>query len=141
MNKKGADLPGLMVWTIIYAVLFAIAFFYGASFLKTSNVEFNTNEIEDSIVATRVINCFSNNKYFDESKMGMDNLARCFYGDKYFLEIELKKKNGDNKLLLTNVPGELHSYRSIKRYVNLENENAILEINYKKNLRRYEDAA
>ena len=138
MNKKGADLSGLMVWAIIYAVLFAFAFFYGASFLKTSNVEFNTDEIEDSIIVTRVINCFSNNKYFDENKMNSNELRKCFDSDKYFLEIELKKMNGDNKLPLTNVPGELHDYRIVKRYVNLENGNAILEINYVKNLRRYE---
>ena len=141
MNKKGADLPGLMVWAIIYAVLFAFAFFYGVSFLKTSNAEFDTSEIEDSIVATRVINCFSNDNYFDESKMTLVDLTRCFDSDKYFLEIELKKKDGDNKLPLTNVPGEIHDYRNIKRYINLENENALLEINYVKNLRRYEDAA
>ena len=73
--------------------------------------------------------------------MTMAELKKCFYNDKYFLEIELKKKNGDNKPPLTNVPGELHNYRSVKRYINLEKENAILEINYVKNLRRYEDAA
>jgi len=128
MNKRGilAEKTG---YFFVYIILFGFAALYFFSILGVSNsVEFNTESIEDSVVATRVLNCFSDDNFLlDKSKMNVVDLRNCFGNDKYFLEIKLDDKD------VKNIPGELHFPRKIKRYVKLKNnEKGILEIKYVK---------
>lgn len=128
MNKRGilAEKTG---YFFVYFILFTFAAYYSLSVMGiTSSVEFNTESIEDSIVATRILNCFSDDNFLlDESKMNVVDLRNCFSNDKYFLDIKLDEKD------VKNIPGELHFPRKIKRYVKLKNnEKGILEIKYVK---------
>jgi len=100
------------------------------SFLRISEADFHAENIEDSIVATKVLNCFSDDNFLlDKTKMNSNELRRCFSNAKYFLEIKLNEEEP-----IKNVE-ELHNPRKIKRYVKLKNgEGGILEIKYVKNV-------
>ena len=128
MNKKGsAEKSG---YFIIFIVLFGISFLYAFSLLYVDKADFNTENIEDSIIATRVLNCFSDDNFLldKENKMNIVDLKDCFGNDKYRLEIKLDEEEPKK-----NTPTELRSPRKIKRYVKLKNgEEGILEIKYKK---------
>jgi len=133
MNKKGilAEKTGyVIVWTILFA--FAALYFFNILGMSSS-VAFNTESIEDSIVATRVLNCFSDDNYFfDADKMTNVEFRDCFSNAKYILEIELDKKESENKIFEPsgNVGGIT---REVRRYVKLKNgEEGILKITYRK---------
>jgi len=139
MNKRG-DIPEKTGYYILFIIVFGISVAFAAIFLSEGITEFNTGEIKDSIVATKVLSCFSGGELgvIDETEITRSSLVRCFPGAKYFLKINLDKRGGEN-LFLENTPGDLHDFRSVKRYVKLNDGEGILEIDYVKNLRRYED--
>ncbi len=132
MNKKGviAEKTGFY---IAYIFLFSFAILYAASFLGSGVTKFDTENIEDSVIAVNVLSCFSDDKLgvIDEEKLNEEELKKCFAGDKYSLRIKLDKKDGEDKVLETH--GEIKDFRSVKRYVKLKDGEGILGIDYVKN--------
>ena len=134
VNKKGQVAVEKFGFWILCAFVFAIAFTYAVFFMGFNNlVKFETGGMEDSIIATRVLTCFSGDKLgiLDEDKIKSRELKKCFNNDKYYLEINLEKENGEEIPLepYGNVGGIT---RTFKRYVKLEEGYGVLRIEYRK---------
>lgn len=132
MNKKGI-IAEKMGFYIAYIFLFALAISFALVFMVGSTTEFDSDEIEDSIVATRVLSCFSDGEIgvINEEEFNLENLKKCFSEGTYFFKIRLDKEEKKGVPLI--VGEEFGYYRTSKRYVKLKEGEGVLEIGYVKN--------
>jgi|SRR3989344_1498210 len=119
---------------IAYIFIFSFGAVITAGFIKTENVyDLKLDSAEDSVVANRIIKCFSKEDNFgiiDETKFSKDILTRCM-GDKYGLDVKLRKLEGKNNAVEIGATGEM---RTVSRYVLVDGKGAKLEVGYTKNV-------
>ncbi|MBI2507937.1 hypothetical protein HYV89_03210 [Candidatus Woesearchaeota archaeon] len=119
---------------IAYIFIFSFGAVITAGFIKTENIyDIKLDSAEDSVVANRVIKCFSEKDNFgilDEEKFSKDELTRCM-GDKYGLDVNLRKLEGKSNAVEIGAIGEM---RTVSRYVLADGKGAKLEVGYTKNV-------
>lgn len=113
-----------------YIFLLAITVGFAASFLSVED-KFSTklDLVEDSVVADRVVKCFSEDGKFgvvNISKFNDEILSKCM-GDKYLLNVKLSRLEGGD-LIIENY--NLRQSRVAHRYVVVEGKAAKLEVSY-----------
>lgn len=115
-----------------YIFLLAITVGFAASFISFEDKFLvKLEEIEDSVVANRVVKCFSKDSDFgvvDITKINGEVLSKCM-GEKYLLNVKLRKIDGDN-VFIENF--NLRKSRIVNRYVVADGKTAKLEVDYSK---------
>lgn len=119
---------------IAYIFIFSFGAVLTASYIKTENLyDVKLDSVEDSVVINRVIKCFSEKGNFgiiDEMRFSKDVLLGCM-GDKYGLDVKLRKLEGKNNAVEIGALGEM---RTVSRYVLVDGKGAKLEVGYTKNV-------
>lgn len=131
-NKKGiiAEKTGFY---IIYIFLFFFAVLYAAYNLHYQlSFKLDTSEIDDSIVANKVLSCFCNEKLGELSSEKLDlyknspnEFLKCYPAKKYGIIVYI-----DKELILDFSEG-FEKLREVKRYVLVDGNGKIFKINYK----------
>ena len=124
---------------LLYVFLFTVAVVYVASFTQPErDYVFKLGDVEDGVVANRVIRCFSEENNFgviDVAKFDINTLKKCFGESKYNLRIKLNRKKG--QIIEPLEMGNLDEVRIIRRYVLMDEGGKYgavrLEIGYNKN--------
>ncbi len=115
-----------------YIILLGIAVGIATKFISIDDdFSVKLEDAEDSVVANRVVRCFSKEGEFgvvDVSKMSDEALRNwnCM-GDKYLLNIKLVRMEGDDIKIET---GSLGQARVVNRYVIVDGKAAKLEVDY-----------
>ncbi|MBS3151412.1 hypothetical protein J4443_03485 [Candidatus Woesearchaeota archaeon] len=119
-----------------YIFLLAIAIGFAAKFISIEDKFLvKLDNAEDSVVANRVVRCFSKEGDFgvmDASKINGENgaeiLRRCM-GDKYAFNVKLARSEGNDVRIETD---NLEQKRVVSRYVVVDDKEARLEVGYSK---------
>ena len=117
-------------FVIGYIILLGIAVGFTANFISLEDKFLvKLDHVEDSVVANRVVRCFSEEKEFgviNTAKLNDETLEKCL-GDKYLLNIKLTRTEGDNIRIET---GTLGQAKVVNRYVVADGKAAKLEVGY-----------
>lgn len=113
-----------------YIILLGLAIGVAANFVSIDDkFSVKLDNIEDSVVANRVVRCFSIEGDFgviDLSKVNDETLVDCM-GDKYLLNVKLSRMEGDD-VIIENY--NLRQTRVVSRYVVADGKAAKLEVGY-----------
>jgi len=119
-----------MGYMIGYIILLGMAVGFTANFISLEDKFLvKLDHVEDSVVANRVVRCFSDEKEFgviNTAKLNDETLERCL-GDKYLLNIKLTRTEGEDIRIET---GTLGQARVVNRYVVADGKAAKLEVGY-----------
>ena len=119
-----------MGYVIGYIILLGMAVGFTANFISLEDKFLvKLDHVEDSVVANRVVRCFSDEKEFgviNTAKLNDETLERCL-GDKYLLNIKLTRTEGEDIRIET---GTLGQARVVNRYVVADGKAAKLEVGY-----------
>ncbi len=113
-----------------YIILLGIAVGFAANFISVDDkFSAKLDNAEDSVVANRVIRCFSKEGDFgviDISTFNDEILGKCM-GDKYLLNVKLSRIEGED-MIIENY--NLRQARVVNRYVVADGKGAKLEVSY-----------
>ncbi|MBU2639189.1 MAG: hypothetical protein KKG75_00610 [Nanoarchaeota archaeon] len=135
MNKKGGStLASKSGFYIIFLILFTFAVLYSVKFIEDKEVRrVDFFQLEDSVVINRVISCVSNDNFgeIDVNKFNEIELRKCLTNTNFNFIIMLDTVD-DQKIVSIGDVGL--DYRSIGRYVLVDNKKARIRAGYSKNV-------